>query len=381
MVNFYPFSYKLLPEDSIHEGIIVPIPTYCTKGKDNPICKNFYLENKDLDGLKQCPYGFCVEQLNIGNKRVFFSGLNIEKRSNRKAVQKYTRKNEYIPLFPLAEYEKIKRAFLSLISEHQAEFNTATAYEHDEAELKIGKERIDNTIHELRKLNNQIKASVTKLNNEIYRLRTKTDLIESLNLDILALSNLQSIRLDTYDLEANPELNLDLGKKDIAIYRKVEKIYKCINSEARKKNLQIRLTGSSYCTFYASEIIEIGIFIILDNAIKYSCSNAEIVIDFFETDSTLILTFNNWGLRPKDDEIKLLTNRGYRSRTLVDQTIQGRGIGLYLLNQICAANKIGLNIKIGKENYYQDSLRYSPFIVELTFGNITKVDSESDELH
>lgn len=76
------------------------------------------------------------------------------------------------------------------------------------------------SIHEIRKLNTQLKGVTSKLTAALSNIRNRTDYIESLNLDVYSISNLMTIRLDTYDLEVNPELNLDAGKKPIAIYKK-----------------------------------------------------------------------------------------------------------------------------------------------------------------
>ena len=129
---------------------------------------------------------------------------------------------------------------------------------------------LENTIHEIRKLNTQLKSVTTKLTGALSNLKNRTDYIEALNLDVYSIANLMTIRLDTYDLEVNPKLNLETGKKPIAIYKKIEKVYKCLRGESQKKNLNIKLEGQSHNLFNANNLIEIAFFIILDNAIKYS---------------------------------------------------------------------------------------------------------------
>ena len=38
------------------------------------------------------------------------------------------------------------------------------------------------------------------------------------------------------------------------------------------------------------------------------------------------LKFNNFGLRPSDEEKKLLFNRGQRGKIAIEQDIEGRGL-------------------------------------------------------
>lgn len=67
----------------------------------------------------------------------------------------------------------------------------------------------------------------------------------------------------------------------------------------------------------------------------------------------------------------MLTNRGYRGSTIKDDSsIEGRGIGLYLFKLICESNNILYKIRLGDDNYYENSYRYSPFIVELHFKDM-----------
>ena len=186
-----------------------------------------------------------------------------------------------------------------------------------------------------------------------------------------------TIRLDTYDLEVNPKLNLETGKKPIAIYKKIEKVYKCLRGESQKKNLNIKLEGQSHNLFNANNLIEIAFFIILDNAIKYSPKNRDIVISFAEVEDQLQIQFKNIGLRPSDEEKKSLFNRGQRGKIAIEQDIEGRGLGLYLLHQICASNNVELSLEIGSDNYYENGLRYSPFIIQLYFYNMSIVENNA----
>jgi hypothetical protein len=88
----------------------------------------------------------------------------------------------------------------------------------------------------------------------------------------------------------------------------------------------------------------------------------------------------NWGIRPGDDEIKKLTDRNYRSRNVINRNVEeGRGIGLYLLNQICSVNDIQLKIKLGNDNKYHNGYRYSPFFVEMKFDGMIQHEDGMDD--
>ena len=375
-----PFPYKILADSIISNGYIFSIPQFCIDKKDNPKCKEFYHSLKENSGFHTCPYGFAVECTKLGGVNIIFTCLNIDKKTDRKITRKLNHNIDQTLRMTINEYNSLKDNFDRFFQENQPTFDVAAKYTKDSSQLKLDKELLDNTIHELRKLNTQLKGVVTKLNPAISQLRNKTEYIETLNLDIYSISNLMSIRLDTYDLEVNPILNLSSNKREIAIYKKIEKVYKCLNAEAKRKNVGIYLDGKSYNLFSASNSIEIAFFIVLENAIKYSIENETIKITFKETEDRLTLTFMNWGIRPGDDEIKKLTDRNYRSRNVINRNVEeGRGIGLYLLNQICSVNDIQLKIKLGNDNKYHNGYRYSPFFVEMKFDGMIQHEDGMDD--
>lgn len=367
---FSPFPFKFISNSYTQEGSVYPIPKFCKSHSDDPKCKKFYADIEDKIGFFTCPLGFGVEKFEVGSRYFIFTCLNVEKYAGRKEMQKLIKNNEFIPRLPLCDYERIKKNFISLVGDNIDSFESIAQQTEEVNTLTFNRDILDNTIHEIRKLNTQLKGFVTKFNFQLKELRGRTEAMENLGLDISATTNLMSIRLDSYDLEVNPELNLLSGKRNIPIYRRVEKVYKCLGIQARNKGITIRLENNSHNLFNAHNIIEIGFFIILENAIKYSPANETIFVRFHESSDRLLVTFRNLGPAPDSNERQLLTKRGFRSKAVEDLGIEGRGIGLYLLNQICSTNEIGLDVKIENENKYINGIRYCPFVVSLSFKDM-----------
>lgn len=370
MRELIPFPYKLSSADSINDGLVYTVPKFCDNNCNNPKCKQFY-KTLLAPGEYVCPFGFGVVVLDINGHHLILTSLNVEKLTQRKEVQKRLSDKDFSPRL---RYEKYKNSINS-ISEalnsrgNDENYNTELA----RAAILTRQELLEDTIHEIRKLNAQLKSASTKLSQSLANMRSKNEHIENLNLDILSITNLLSIRLDAYDLEVNPSLNLNSGKRDIAIYKKIEKVYKCLKDEAYKKGLSIKLQGSSHCSYYANNNIEIAFFILIDNAIKYSPKGKEIQISFFEDEDKLIVDFQNLGVCPKNDEKNKIFDREFRSENV--ENINGRGIGLYLLKQICNSNSIEVEHKIGSDWFFDENqIRYSTFAIKLIFNNITRQD-------
>lgn len=382
-MKLMPFPFKIIPNDSIRAGFY-SIPSFCTRNGEHHKCRNFYKKINGKIGVHKCPYGFAIEYFNHNGIKFFLTCLNVDKISDRKEVQRNLSSKDFLPRVPYMEYLRIKDSIIDDLNSVDSILITQLNNESEKSDFQLEKELLENTIHEIRKLNNQMKSSVGKLSFSIQKIneRIRTDYIESHNLDILSISNLISIRLDAYDLEVNPILNLQELKKEIPIYKKIEKIYKCLRSELSHKGLTVNMKGESYNLYEAGNIIEIAFFIILDNAIKYSPRNREIEVLFKESEDNLTVIFKNWGIRPQDEDLKNLFNRSYRSKNIQNSDIEGRGIGLYLFSQICNANNISYHVELGKkdDNYYEGGYRYSPFSIVLNFKGMIIGDKDDSNL-
>ena len=153
---------------------------------------------------------------------------------------------------------------------------------------------------------------------------------------------------------------------------KFDKVNKCLYHDKVKHNVNLLLDGNSYCYFPANKMLEIGIFIILENAIKYSPEYETVVVHFNENswNKTLVVTVTNWGPALEAGEHNKIFERGYRGRNAaVNPSKKGQGIGLHMLKQICDANSIEVKIDTKGFRYFQQS-KYSSFEVKLIFKNV-----------
>ena len=245
--------------------------------------------------------------------------------------------------------------------------------EEKERNLAANKFLIDDTIHEIRKINNQINKNVSDLSKgvvgiDIYDESTYKFIHNTLK-TLDANSSLLSIRMDAYDITFNPasmgkELDVMMG-----VYAKVEKVYKCLYPSKKEKNLTITLIGKSEKKFRLRNSMELAFFIIIENAIKYSPANKNIDITFTDEKDGLNVQFFNWAICPNEDEMERLTERGYRSQNITGKPqYKGGGLGLYLLKQICANNNVDYSLEKDNKIMVQSGVVYNPFLVKLVFS-------------
>lgn len=373
----YPFPYKVRRNSPIDSGIFFGPSSFCRQHHDNPKCKSFYKELKKEQGLVRCPYGYCAEIVDLGKMELIVTGMDIETISDRKAVARNCHKLDFLPRLPMKVYQRTRQEFANFIEQHISNLSEEMQTMSSNAELEEKGQRLDDLLHEMRKLNAQLKISTEDFNNCLFG---DVEMRSRYATDIYTTSNLMSLRMDTYDFETNPLLFTQSSKIPVPIYKRVEKCYKCLESERRKKSLRVKLLGNSYGTFEGTSIIELALFIIIENAIKYSPKNTDINISFEESDNNLSVTFENYAICPNGHELQQLTNRGFRSQRVIDLTkTQGRGLGLYIVNQICAISNIQLRISVNRKDFIvEDQCNHHKFVVKLTFPEITHPADSSD---
>ncbi len=183
---------------------------------------------------------------------------------------------------------------------------------------------IDDLLHDARKVNRELKFCVDSLDFEEH---------SSLE-EIWAQSNLLSIIFKMYDVQVNTENTFTADKYYIPLYKRIEKVYKCLDRSHFSKGVSIKLNGSSYMEFLATDLIEVAFYTIIENAIKYAPEKSEINIDFYESKDTQNIVFRNLAILPPREELSKLTQRGYRGSNGVREK-SGSGLGLHTFQTIC----------------------------------------------
>lgn len=361
-----PFPYKLLNEGDVYDGYIFPAPIFCKANGQNTKCRDFYNSLVENGQVKKCPYGFASCKVVIGNSPVILTCLNLTRYVDKKEVNKRLGNRDWLPRMDISLFEKALKTVTdetNQIDALQKDFETKKSYFNQEVQT------LNDTLHEVRKISNQLKSSSEQLNQALKGLNgDKTKEIDNIRLNLIANCDLLSIRLNAYDMIVNSSLQEQSLPIDIPVYRNVEKVYKCLHNFRKKRNVFVEMKGESVASFRARSIIEVGLFIIIENAIKYSPEGEKVIILFNEYKSELEVKFQNWGPNVKPKELSLLLQRGYRSETVTNiGNIAGSGIGLYLLEKICKSNNINLDIRVGDDMKNIDGWIYKPFIVTLKF--------------
>ena len=226
----------------------------------------------------------------------------------------YQRKNEI-----LLQVEELKRNFMSLIT-HDLKTPVARIQGLAEVLLKKAKERL---IERDKETLNSIVAATDELNRFIT--------------SILELNKVES-----------KTVHLNKESKDVnqLIERSVENFQTIAKTAgiAIKMNLEplfpIRVDAS-----LVSKVINN----LIDNAIKYSLSGSEVLIESRENGNWVEVSVKDQGIGMSEDEAKNLFTRFYRAKNDTTTKIAGTGLGLYLTKYFVEAHSGRVEVETEKE--------------------------------
>lgn len=366
---YAPFpSVDVTDRQHLNDGYLYGVPKFCQQQfKSNSNCIQHYRSIEEVGKFYNCPYGFCSYRQSINGKDTILTSLNIERISNKKSIQKRVTATDWLPRIP---YARFQQTILSLSVPMSTETIHAEIKEK-EKKLENTQNLIDDTFHEIRKINNQLKFNSEYLTEQMPHIGLKDRMLEDTIKSIYANTDLLSKRLNAYDYLVHPESSKNDLEIDIPVYKKFEKVYKCLYTLRHNNGVNVKLEGMSVACVKNKDILELAFYIIVENAIKYSPRGENVKIVFGETIDKLVVKVINWGLKVSESEVNLLTNRGYRGDLVRKKAeTMGSGIGLYLFRQICEANNVQYKIKIGSDIKSFNGWVYRPFVVEITFKQI-----------
>ncbi len=206
---------------------------------------------------------------------------------------------------------------------------------------KMRKDFIANISHELRTPITVIRGSLEALNDNVisdeeakrssYKQMIKeTDHLQRLVSDLLELTKLQ-----------NPDFQLNMTTIDL-----IEVINDSIKSArniAQQKNIDITFDNQfTYLKMIGDyDRLKQMIMIIIDNAIKFSHNDSEILIKTYQDDK-FYLSISDHGIGIADEELPYIFDRFHKTN---NDNQKGSGLGLTIAKQIAMRHDISIDVK------------------------------------
>lgn len=360
-----PFPVLSIDSDySLDDGVFFEIPKFC-KTNFNHKCKAHYDEIQNKSGFKACPYGFTSFVYDINGAKTISTCLNVRGVSDNKQLNRIEKSTENYPQFSKIQIESISRNYTLFLGSYIAEKNINLENNDKIKKATFQHNVITYTLHELRKLNQQIKLQSEVLQSEVKNITCKGEHCKKLEyvdraFNIFSTTQLISTRLNAYDFIVNPSLTESHKRKPVVVFKKFQKAIHILKLSAEQKHIKIEQHGNSVYELSSFKIFELLPFMLFENALKYTPENHDIICVFFR-DHTIEI--RNLGPKPTENNINVLFEKGKRSDAV--SKIEGSGLGLYLSKLICEKHEIIISLSTGENIQLIDGVEYADFIVTL----------------
>lgn len=152
--------------------------------------------------------------------------------------------------------------------------------------------------------------------------------------------------LDFMGYLSNPESIRYGNKHSTGIYKLIDMISRIAKQAAAQRHINIKLEGTSFNKPKIYDSLATLFFILLDNAIKYSYENQDIIITIQDIPNNAVsVDFMSYGpIIPSAESIKVFEKYyRYIHPSLDSEKIKGHGFGLYIAKLI--SNKHGFDIQ------------------------------------
>lgn len=343
-----PFSFVEDRTAKPEDGAVFPITSICRKAATEK-CVTHYQTIVNTSGFHVCPYGFTSYVSGDANEPIL-TAMRILGRCDNKRL-KGRLGDDFCPTMTEPTFIRTLAEFRSQKQEYE---------QSSEAAQKSTFGFINETIHEIRKLNRAIKAFSEA---KIYSPEQMLSIYQS--------SSLISNRLALYDYEANPQSSRLQRRSGIRIYKKFDKIAHILAGECTTKDVSIKLVNPTGRDgeIEGFEIFDMLPFLLLENAIKFSNRKDQIIVEFTNDGTAMLILVRSWGPILAESEHDKAFGRGYRGQNASSK--EGTGFGLYFAKKICDMHRI--EISVGSDvscSKQLENIARAPFEVRLRFTKV-----------
>ena len=177
-----------------------------------------------------------------------------------------------------------------------------------------------------------------------------------------------SNRFSYFDSVINPSLSVG-SPYPAVVFKKFDKMRKLLKNYQRK-NVKIFINSPSQSDYKYNiySTFETLLFILLENAIKYSPDNKNVNVFFYEKGSLLDVRIESIGPYCNENEILHLCDKGFRGENAKIAQNKGEGFGLNFAKRICESHEIDIAFE-SVYSYKDHGVRYGFFTVKLHFNN------------
>lgn len=208
------------------------------------------------------------------------------------------------------------------------------------------KDLLEYFIHEVTQINSVIRASSELLSKRSSELTDKQSIAYHANL-VHENSTILNYLIDVINYKLNPKFFLSQEKDLRNLHGKFSKIIQSFERRKKDKRIKIILNCEVKSLVNTFPIFETVPYITLDNAIKYSPKDSEIIVEIIDYSSFIRITIQNNGPYVTENEKIHLFDYSFRGKEAIKMSKIGQGFGLNFLKEIIELHNGSVKIESG----------------------------------
>lgn len=354
----YPVPTWSSEKQEVIDGTLLPSPAICSRAKKR-FCRKHYENISTRKGFHTCHMGLSSYSSGEADRPVL-TAIRVADFYDSKKLKQV---DDFLPTLPRS---LILNCFNKLPYLTAIDSNTASNEKvNSPAEEK---DLIDFSLHEIRKINTQIKRHAEEL---MFSTASPDEgkfvgFVEWKSKIIFAASSMLSTRLGIYDFETNPAI-ITANLTRASLYKKFDKARIVLETYAKDRKVTInQFSGNSFYEIDAYSALDFLPFVILENAIKYSPSYQDITVSFEDAPAQLKVVVSSMGPINSEDDLQTIFLKRARGKVAKDLDSAGGGYGLYFGKLICDLHNIDISATSEKTSRLTfNGNDYSQFTVTL----------------
>ncbi|RXK03701.1 hypothetical protein CRV02_00450 [Arcobacter sp. CECT 8989] len=215
-------------------------------------------------------------------------------------------------------------------------------------------------IHDIKKIYSSILRKIESyIKNNCDTPKDLDNCIKNADPDILSIYkaiNLLEYQFNVIDFVSNPDSATFGHTRQIHIYKVIDKLVRIFKSISSN---EIRIVGNSFNKLYIYHSFITLMFILIDNAIKYSHENQDIEIQIddiaYDKTSIKVISFSPYLTPAERSDIFEKYHRGKNVKKIISE---GQGIGLYVANIIADALDTKIHVDCSNSINKIDNINY-----------------------
>ncbi|MBQ1502735.1 MAG: histidine kinase [Clostridia bacterium] len=162
----------------------------------------------------------------------------------------------------------------------------------------------------------------------------------------------ESVRLislinDIIELSQLDEQTVSPEKEDVDLYVIAEDVLDSLESEAKKKEVTLSLTGDRAIVRGIPNYVDEIVYNLCDNAVKYNRHGGSVTVNVEKKEKTVVLSVRDTGIGIPDEYRERIFERFYRVDSARSNEIPGTGLGLSIVKH--AAQLLGAHVSLKSE--------------------------------